>query len=330
MHAWALEHLACPRTGSPLELRDAQRNGDEIVAGRLVAADGTAYAVSNGVARLATPFIDAAEQQTVDAFGREWTHYAEHDDAFGSLELLRQFLPALDEETVHGRTVIDAGCGTGRWTKQLRALGAERVIALDLSAAVDVCARKTAGDPNVAVVQGSLLTPPLRAGSVDVVVSVGVVHHLSDPAAGLAALRRTLKPGGRLAIWVYGHEGNELYLSVVRPMRALTTRLPHRGLLVFSGALAAPVWVHARTLNRWVPTKQGGRDRLPMQGYMRMISTLSFRDLTSVVYDQLAPNLARYYRRHEVEELVRGAGFEILDLHHRTQNSWSVSARVAP
>jgi SAM-dependent methyltransferase len=223
---------------------------------------------------------------------------------------------------------VDAGCGTGRWSRQLRALGAARVIALDMSEAVEVCARKLADDPDVAVVQGSILTPPLRKGSIDVVASIGVIHHLSDPRAGLAALAASLVPGGRLAIWLYGREGNELYLAVVGPLRRLTVHLPHGALLAFAWLLALPVWVHARTLNRWIPLRRDGGDRLPMQKYLGMISKLSLRDLTSVVYDQLAPNLARYYSRAEVETLFRGAGCEILTLHHRTQNSWSVLARA--
>ena len=54
MHAWALDHLACPRTGSPLELRDAEERGGEIVSGRLVAADGVAYPIVRGVPRLSS------------------------------------------------------------------------------------------------------------------------------------------------------------------------------------------------------------------------------------------------------------------------------------
>lgn len=329
MHAWALDYLACPRTGSPLTLRDAEMRDGRVASGRLVAADGTEYPIVRGIPRMAPGFVDSAERDTVDAFGREWTHFAEHDKEFGSLELLRQFLPALEPETVRGRTVLDAGCGTGRWSRQLRALGAARVIALDMSEAVEVCARKLAGDENVVVVQGSILTPPLRKASIGVVASIGVIHHLSDPIAGLAALAATLEPDGRLAIWVYGREGNELYLAVVGPLRRLTVHLPHGALLALAWLLAAPVWVHARTLNRWIPLKQGGGDRLPMQKYFGMISKLSQRDLTSVVYDQLAPSLARYYSRGDVEALLRGAGCEILDLHHRTSNSWSVLARAA-
>ncbi len=42
----------------------------------------------------------------------------------------------------------------------------------------------------------------------DYIVSWGTVHHLPDPAQGIAILARALKPGGILRVGVYGHYGN--------------------------------------------------------------------------------------------------------------------------
>ncbi|MBI3078364.1 MAG: methyltransferase domain-containing protein [Deltaproteobacteria bacterium] len=329
MYRWALDLLACPLTGSPLRLEDAVEDRGRIVGGVLVSQGGVRYPIVEGIPRFLVDFRDRAERDTVEAFGTEWTIFAEHDDFFTSPELFREFVPGLPEGAFEGRVVLDAGCGAGRWTQHLIRLGAGRVMALDFSRAVEVCARKTAAAPNVVVVQGSLLAPPVRAGSVDVVISIGVIHHLADPAAGLAALGRLLGPAGRLAFWVYGREGNELYLAVAGPIRRLTPRIPPRFLLGASRVLALPLFGYVRTVNRWVPLRPDGSPRLPMQAYLRLLARLSFRDLTSVVYDQLSPALARYYRREEVVSLVAAAGLELLDLRPRTHNSWCVLARPA-
>ena len=47
-----------------------------------------------------------------------------------------------------------------------------------------------------------------RAGEFDYIVSWGTVHHLPDPAQGMANLCRALKPGGILRLGVYGYYGN--------------------------------------------------------------------------------------------------------------------------
>jgi SAM-dependent methyltransferase len=46
------------------------------------------------------------------------------------------------------------------------------------------------------------------AGQFDYIVSWGTVHHLPDPAEGIAILCRALKPGGILRVGVYGYYGN--------------------------------------------------------------------------------------------------------------------------
>ena len=93
---------------------------------------------------------------------------------------------------------------------QLQGTGAE-VVGVDLSEASLSIVRERAaarGLENITLVRGRLEDlPSLGLDPFDYVVSVGVLHHLPSPAAGLAAIRSVLKPGGGLAIMVYGQYG---------------------------------------------------------------------------------------------------------------------------
>ena len=90
-------------------------------------------------------------------------------------------------------------------------------------------------------------------------VSYGVLHHIPDPRPVMEAARRALRPGGRMAVWIYGREGNEAYLALAEPVRALTTRLPH-------AALSALAW-------SLTPAAQRLRLRLPVPGGCRCATT---------------------------------------------------------
>jgi SAM-dependent methyltransferase len=104
-------------------------------------------------------------------------------------------------------TVLDAGCGTGNYTRALLAHVA-RIEAVDLSAGMLEVARRKLADPaldhRAAFHQAPIDDLPLRDGTVDGVVVNQVLHHLpDDPAAGWAAhrrvlreLARVLRPGG--------------------------------------------------------------------------------------------------------------------------------------
>ena len=92
--------------------------------------------------------------------------------------------------------------------------GRATVLHLDLSAASTRVAaarlreRRLGASPRVRLVSASLEElPRLGLGAFDYINCVGVVHHTRDPLATLRALAAALKPGGGLALMVYGSLG---------------------------------------------------------------------------------------------------------------------------
>ncbi len=110
--------------------------------------------------------------------------------------------------------ILDAGCGTGVSTDYLCHLnpGAE-VLAVDISAgALDVARerlRRSGGAEQVQSLrqeQRSLLDLE-DEGCFDYINSVGVLHHLRDPLAGLKALGQRLAPHGLMHLFLYADAG---------------------------------------------------------------------------------------------------------------------------
>ncbi len=110
--------------------------------------------------------------------------------------------------------ILDAGCGTGVSTDYLCHLnpGAE-ILAVDISAgALDVARerlRRSGGAEQVRSLrqeQRSLLDLD-DEGCFDYINSVGVLHHLRDPLAGLKALGQRLAPHGLLHLFLYADAG---------------------------------------------------------------------------------------------------------------------------
>ncbi|MGD1878125.1 MAG: class I SAM-dependent methyltransferase [Kiloniellaceae bacterium] len=99
------------------------------------------------------------------------------------------------------------------------------VVYLDLSTTSRAIAESRAaarGLTNIRFVNGSLLeVAGLGLGRFDYIDCCGVLHHLSDPAAGLAALNTVLAEDGGMGIMVYGTYGR----SGVYPLQAALRRL---------------------------------------------------------------------------------------------------------
>ena len=103
----------------------------------------------------------------------------------------------------------------------------------------------------MAIVQADLTRLPLAEGVFDLAFSIGVLHHGPDPRGAFREVARRVKPGGRLAVWLY--RKNTLPQEWANSaLRAVTTRLPARvlePLCVGLGAVGG-VPVLNRTLNK--------------------------------------------------------------------------------
>ena len=118
------------------------------------------------------------------------------------------FWPALSYRDDH--CILIAGCGTSQAAKHALRWPAARVTGIDFSATSVRCTeelkRKYKLD-NLQVHQLPIERASDLGASFDQIVCTGVLHHLADPDAGLAALRAVLKPAGAMHLMVYAPYG---------------------------------------------------------------------------------------------------------------------------
>ncbi|NKB48001.1 MAG: methyltransferase [Alphaproteobacteria bacterium] len=196
-----------------------------------------------------------------------------------------------------------AGGGTGdaaiMLAQQMTDAGVPgEVVHLDQSEPAQTIAQERAkvrGLDNIRFVQGSLLdVADIAPGPWDYIDCCGVLHHLEDPDAGLAALASVLAPDGGLGVMVYGALGRTGIYHVQDMMRtlappgdddkarvALTRRLVND--------LPATAWLNCNGLVR--DHKDGGDPGL---------------------YDIFLHARDRAYQVPEVANLVAGAGLRLV------------------
>jgi SAM-dependent methyltransferase len=259
------------------------------------------------------------EQKTIQDFGDQWGRYRDNSGFYASLELFRDILgPLLPPEELRGCRAADIGSGTGRIVNMMFAAGVGHVHAVEPAPEAFAALCQNTADHRAAITYHNVRGDELPAGlDLDYVLSIGVIHHIPDPAPTLRACFEALRPGGRCVIWLYGYEGNETYLRVAEPLRRLTVRLPHPVLAGLSRGLGLALDLYI-ALCRRLP--------LPLRAYiLNVIAPMSRDARTLVIYDQLNPAYAKYYRQAEAESLMRNAGFVDVRTHHRHGYSWTVS-----
>jgi SAM-dependent methyltransferase len=244
-----------------------------------------------------------------ERFGYEWHTYPnilpEYEEQF------RRWLPFFSPDDWRGKRFIDVGCGMGRNSFWPMKYGAASGVAIDINERSLAAARTNLKlYPSVEVRKCSAYDLPWRE-EFEIAFSIGVIHHLEFPKAALEAMLRSTKPGGQVAIWVYGRENNEWLVSVLNPTRKfLFSRLPVS-------------WVHVISIMSatilWVLLKAG----LNQIAYFRLLRKFSFTHLRSIVFDQMLPRIANYWTKSEVEHLMLNAGISNIELVWVNEMSWA-------
>lgn len=193
----SLTQLKCPDCRGDLASFPGQAHEDA----RLVCQEGHSFPVVRGVPRF------VSSEAYADSFGVEWQRFPRvqldsHNGTKISLTRFKQ-LTSLDPSELKGKKVLDVGCGPGRFLELVVDAGADAYGA-DMSLACEVAARNLEGRPNCTVVQADLFRLPFGDEEFDFVYSIGVLHHTPNAETAFRKLVRHVKPGGRIAIWVYG------------------------------------------------------------------------------------------------------------------------------
>lgn len=295
MHTDVLALLACPECGTDLAI-EGDAPGRVVQSGSLVCGGRHRYPIAGGVPRFVQHGLDADQARTRDSFGYEWTElYPQHGqgerDLEGERRVFLDYTRTLPSD-FRGRLVLDAGCGNGRYAKLANDWGA-RIVAVDISSAVEVAARNLAAREGIDVIQADLFRLPFKSNVFDAAYSVGVLHHTPDAAGAFRSVARTVRPGGAFSIFVHARGNNVLYRSNMF-LRRFTSTAPHSATWRFSRVLT--------TLSTLL-------ERVPYAGPMMLLMLRQIFYLSSDQhnnFDHYSAGFTSFHRREEVEEWYRG------------------------
>ena len=327
MRRAALKYLACPRCDADLALATpaAPESSDHVMTGDLVCqAAGCRYPIRDGVPVLVLSHVDRARRETAERFTLEWTHWRGMADYY-ERQFLEWIAPVTREE-FKDRVVLEGGCGKGRHSAIVSGFGPTALVSIDLGDSAFVAFENTHRLPNVHVAIGDVVEPPVKA-AFDLAFSVGVLHHLPDPAQGFHSLCAKVKNGGRIVTWVYGREHNEWIVTFVDPVRkAITARLPSSVLRAISALPSSVLWGLIHTLYRG-PSHLFGR-KLPYFDYFASMSGFPYAEIHSIVFDQLVTPVAHYLPEAEVRRWCSGDVEDVVIRWNR-EMSWTATATIA-
>lgn len=232
--------------------------------------------------------------QLWSARARDWADLLEGERGWG-LPLYRR---VLDEAGVGpGTTVLDVGCGAGRFCREAADRGAE-VAGIDAAEGLLAIARERTPEGDFR--EGDMMSLPWEDDAFDLVTGFSTFQFADDPVTALAEAKRVARPGCPVAVAVPGRPEN----SELTPfLRALMARLPEppppdRGMF----ALSSPGRLEEVLRAAGLTARDIGSVDCPME----------FADADELVRGMLAPGPAVMAAKVVGEDAVREAALTSL------------------
>jgi len=120
------------------------------------------------------------------------------------------------------KEVIELGCGTGRFTKEI-AGNAKHIVTTDLSdEMLEVARIRLSSFPNVTVQKADCCRTSFRSAIFDTVFMVNLIHVIENPSDALRESYRILRNGGKLLIASgtnYGAKESDIRRRVTRYLK---------------------------------------------------------------------------------------------------------------
>lgn len=283
--------------------------------------------------------LDARTEQVVEMYSKYPFPFGGSDnvDSYFQRYVLPTFRRLHQEKPI--QRLLEAGCGTGNITAEIAtALPEMAITAVDLTPESLAHARQRAerrGLRNLTFQQSNLMEHDPALGQFDFIYSQGVIHHLTDPLAGMRNLNRYLHPGRYAYVWLYSLLGRQRVLEMREALRILgVDALPWEQKIQL--ALAARPYFLSQPLT--LPRKlikvleyvdeRGWKGLLPyLYGHLRRKppapGALSYEAVH--IADYILHPQDKYYRFGEALDLFHASGFELIGVLQGMSNSLAES-----
>lgn len=259
------------------------------------------------------------DQGVIDGFGHEWAafDYAETETAEALDAQFAAYCAPLDLGQFNPATSVagDFGAGSGRWSSRL-APYFSLVYALEPSdGASRVLKSKFTNDAKIVVLQETVGANSIPVASLDLAMSLGVLHHIPDTELAIKDVSRSIKPGGIFLCYLYYNlENKPMYYKVifkgVNIVRQVISASPQKVRRLSATVIAALVYWPLARLSKVLSKLGRDTSNLPLHHYADM----PFVMLANDALDRFGTSLEQRFSKAEITEMLRAADFDLSTL----------------
>lgn len=259
------------------------------------------------------------DQKVIDGFGHEWSTF-DYTESQNSEALDLQFAAycsPLDLSKFNPSTSVaaDFGAGSGRWSSRLLATFVH-IYALEPSdGAFEVLKYKFESESRITILKETVGRNSIPDSSLDLGMSLGVLHHIPDTGLAIREVSRKIKPGGYFLCYLYYElEGKPFYyrfiFRIVDIARRIISHLPQPLKALVSRIIAAIVYLPLARLSKLLSKIGISTSNIPLHHYAEM----PFVMLANDALDRFGTSLEQRFNKNEIIEMLGKADFDLSTL----------------
>jgi SAM-dependent methyltransferase len=259
------------------------------------------------------------DQQVIDSFGHEWSAFdyseSETDDALDTQ--FSAYCTPIDLTQFNSKSSVaaDLGAGSGRWTSRLLP-HFSLVYALEPSdGANKVLENKFSKESRMTILQETVGANSIPSGSLDLAMSLGVLHHIPDTGLAIKDVASKIKGGGIFLCYLYYKLDNKpLYYRGLfwasNSLRWVLSRLPYAMRRFIARAIASFVYFPLARTAKLLEKRGKNVSNFPLHHYANM----PFVMLQNDALDRFGTRLEQRFSKKEITEMLGNAGFDLSTL----------------
>jgi len=259
------------------------------------------------------------DQQVIDSFGHEWAAFdyaeSETDEALDA-QFMAYCTPIdLSQFNAKSSVAADFGAGSGRWASRLLPFFS-LVYALEPSdGANKVLKNKFSKESRMKILQETVGSNSITAGSLDLAMSLGVLHHIPDTGLAIKDVASKIKSGGVFLCYLYYKlENKPLYYRGLfwtsNSLRWVISRLPYALRRLIVQAIAALLYLPLARTAKILENRGKDVSNFPLHHYANM----PFVMLQNDALDRFGTRLEQRFSKKEITEMLGSAGFDLSTL----------------
>ena len=272
------------------------------------------------------------DNNVIRDFGDEWERFNFLDEK--KLQSLKEqfdrYMTPLPEELRKRDDLIiaDFGAGTGRWSYFLKDFATKLYAVEPAEKAFKVLTSRFRDDSKVVLLHESVESNQIPEKSLDLAISLGVLHHIADTQGAIQKVAEKIKPGGTFLGYLYYALENKpfLYRALWRfsdSIRKVISRLPKKFKLVLADFIALTIYLPLATISRILQKFGISVDSVPLHHY----KDLSFHVMRNDALDRFGTTLEQRFTQEEIVQMLTSAGFTQESIRFSSEEPfWTFSA----